>query len=488
MAEYKHGIQIEEKPTSIPRPKEAFSAVQVVVGTAPVNLVSDPSQVVNKPVLIRTFDEGEKNLGYSDDWENYTLSEVMDATFKVFRVGPIVLINVLDPAIHKKSVTSAKFPITNKTVKIDKEGVILSSLKVKNADGTTPYEKDKDFLAAFDDKGEIIISILSSGAIDPTATELSVAYDELDPSAVTKADIIGGYDAANNKYKGLELVKTIFPTFGLIPNLLLAPGYSHHAEVGAILVAKSTKINGCFNSTNLIDLVGNKKEEAEEYKKTSSFDDKSSILLWPKAKIGEKIYRYSSIVGAAIGVRDAANENVPFKSPSNLLLPISAMVNDDGDEVFLDQVEGNVLNGAGIMTAINMGGWRTWGNNTAAWNPEDPDYNDPKDRFIAVRRMFDWWGNTFIQAYFDKVDDAANYKLIESVVDSENIRANGFKAKGQIAGGKIDFIKADNPVTEILNGRIKFVQKVAFFTPAEFITNELEFDPTILIDSIFGGE
>ncbi|MEH7122111.1 phage tail sheath family protein [Bacillus sp. JJ1773] len=485
---YQHGINIEEKPTSIPRPQEALSAVQVITGTAPVHLIGNPEEVVNKPILIKSFDEAVKKLGYSDNWKDYTLCEVMDASFKQFQVGPVVFINVLDPAVHKKNIPSHSIAILNKEAKIDKEGVLLKSLVVKSKDGVTEYVKDQDYIADFDKDGKPLISILSSGSIPTAETELQVIYDELDPSKVTNLDIIGGYDASANKFKGLELIQTIYPTLGVIPNILLAPGFSHHAEVGAILVAKSYKINGCFNATNILDVTGKTKEEAGENKINNLYTDKSSIICWPKSKIKGKIYRYSTIVAASIAKRDGENENVPYKSPSNLKIPISAMVNDDDLEVFLDQIQGNVLNGMGIVTAINMGGWRVWGNNTAAYDPEKGDYNDPKDRFIPVRRMFDWWGNSFIQNYFDKVDDATNYRLIESVVDSENIRANGFQAKGQIAGAKIEFSKENNPVIEILNGRIKFVQKLAFFTPAELITNELEFDPTILTDSLFGGE
>lgn len=485
---YKHGIDLVENPTSIPRPEVSLSAVQVVVGTAPVNLAADSEIAINRPILANTYDEAKEKLGYSDDWENYTLCEVMDAAFRRLKVGPVVFINVLDPAIHKKSGSSESVSVTNKVATIEKEGVILTSLTVRNSDGSSTYVKDQDYVVAFNNDGYPVISLLTSGSIAADAAELTVSYDELDPTMVTNADIIGGYDAETNKYKGLELVKTVYPTLGIIPNTLIAPGYSHHAEVGAILVAKSSKINGCFNATNILDVSGNTKEEAEANKTNNGYTDKTSMVAWPKAKIGDKTYHFSTVLASAVAVRDAANENVPFKSPSNLLIPISAMVNDDGEEVFLDQIEGNVLNAAGIVTAINMGGWRTWGNNTAAYNAEDADYNDPKDRFIAVRRMFDWWGNTFIQAYFDKVDDAANYRLIESVVDSENIRANGFQAKGQIAGGKIEFIQADNPISEILNGRIQFVQRVAFFTPGESITNVLEFDPTILTNSLSGGE
>lgn len=483
---YEHGIKLNENPTAIQQPVEVSSAVQVYFGTAPINLASDINAVINKPIIVRSFDEAKQKLGYSDDWTSYTLCEAMDAAFKVFKVSPIVLVNVLDPSIHKETVAETSIALQNKQAIIPVEGVILSTIVVKSADGVTTYVKDTDYLVAFNDDGHPVISVLAT----ITDTTLKVTYDKLKPSLVTKTDIIGGYTAETNTFKGAELVKTIYPTLGVIPNLLLAPGWSHELEVGAVLAAKSIDINGVFKVSNILDVVGKTKEEAVTTKESNSYNDKTSVVCWPKAKILNKTYHYSTIIGCVIARTDAENESVPYKSPSNKKIPISTMINDDGEEVFLDQVEGNILNGNGIVTAINMGGWRTWGNDTAAYK-YDPNSNliaDPKDRFIAVRRMFDWWGNTFIQTYFDKVDDPTNYRLIESVVDSENIRANGFQARGQIAGAKISFSQSDNPINQILNGKIKFSQKAAFYTPSRVIENDLEFDPTILSATLFGGE
>ena len=101
--------------------------------------------------------------------------------------------------------------------------------------------------------------------------------------------------------------------------------------------------------------------------------------------------------------------------------------------------------------------------------------------------MFDWWGNSFILTYFQKVDDPLNFRLIESVVDSENIRANGYKARFQIADARIEFVPEENPQTDLLNGTIKFNQYLTPFPPAETIINTLEFDPQALADSLTGG-
>ena len=94
---------------------------------------------------------------------------------------------------------------------------------------------------------------------------------------------------------------------------------------------------------------------------------------------------------------------------------------------------GNALNKDGINTAINMNGWRAWGNRTACY----PGNTDIKDCFIPCRRMYNWWANQFILSYFAKVDNPLNKRLIESIVDSENIKGNSWKQRYQAAEAKI---------------------------------------------------
>ena len=89
--------------------------------------------------------------------------------------------------------------------------------------------------------------------------------------------------------------------------------------------------------------------------------------------------------------------------------------------------------------------------------------------------------------YFQKVDDPANYRLMESIVESENIRGNSYTSQGKCAGAKIVFEEKDNQITDILNGKIKFRQYLAPYTPAEDILNVLEFDPSMIAAAISGG-
>ena len=154
----------------------------------------------------------------------------------------------------------------------------------------------------------------------------------------------------------------------------------------------------------------------------------------------------------------------------------------DGTEVSFGLEEANYLNGQGIATALNwIGGWRFWGNRTAAY----PANTDPKDSFLAIRRMFDWHGNTFLQTYWQKVDKPVNRVLIESIIDSERIRLNGFAAAGYILGGRVEFTSAENPTTDLLNGHIKFHTYLTPPTPAEEIDDILEYD-TSYLSTLFG--
>lgn len=476
---YNHGIDILENPTSIIPPITSDSAIQVVFGTAPVNLVENPQEAVNKPILLNNWKEAVERLGYDNDWDSYTLCQSMDATFVAFNVAPIVMINVLDPKRHYEEVTDKIVTFSNGEAVIRDKGVLLDSLKLT---GDREYVRDTDYLAAFDRDGFVVLTLLTG----PDAS-ITASYKKLDPTKVTDNDLVGGYDIQTGNYEGLEVIDQVYPRLGIVPGLILAPGWSHKPVIGSVIDAKTRSINSCFNAFNLLDVDSSEVknyQDALSWKNQNSYTSKDSIVLFPKVRVGNKVYWYSAIEAALIAFTDANNDGVPYVSPSNERLPISGTLLDDGTEIFLDQPQGNFLNGGGIVTAINMNGWRSWGNNTAAY----PGTSDVKDRFIPIRRLFSWWGNTFILTYFDNVDDPTNYRLIESIVDSENIRANGFKASGQIAGAKMEFRQKDNPVTNILNGRIQFIQKIAAFPPAEHIVNVLEYDPTILTNALFGGE
>ena len=96
MPDYRHRIETTEAPDSYIAPQMSAAGALVVVGTAPVNMAENPAAAVNEPVLAYSFAEAKAQLGYSDDFEKYTLCQVMDNSFRKAGVGPVIFINVLE--------------------------------------------------------------------------------------------------------------------------------------------------------------------------------------------------------------------------------------------------------------------------------------------------------------------------------------------------------------------------------------------------------
>lgn len=475
---YNHGVGVSESPTKAVVPLSGTSGLQVIFGTAPVFKTKAPE--ANKLVCAYSFEEAVEALGWSEDWQSYSLCQAMFASFKMFNISPVIFCNVLDvtKAAHKESLTSADYPVTEKQAVVNVAGVIVdSSLSVKN--GETDLVKDTDFVVSYDDSDYMVITLLDTTAT-ASCTEVTVSGNKVKPSGVTASDVAGGVDSSTGKLTGIELVKEVYPRFGLVPGTLLAPGWSDNLTVAAALSAKTENINGKWKAMALIDLdttTVRKYSDVKEYKDTSGLSSKFDILLWPCVKnIPGKVMAYSAVMGACLAYADANNDDVASLSPSNRLIGVGGACLKDGTEIYLDELQANVLNGAGVVTLINDSGWRTWGNNTAVY----PGSTDPKDRWINCRRFFNYFENTFILNAKGSVDSLASYVAIQAIVDSENIRGNSLAAQGKCAGVSVSFRPEDNPITQILDGTIKFKTLLAPYPPMEYIANDFEFDPSIL--------
>src|SRR5690606_41187220 len=104
---YRHGVHASEVPTSILPPVTAAAGLPVVFGTAPVNLTADPAAAVNRPMLAYNYAEAVQAAGFqpatAQGLFEFTLSEFIKSHFALFAVAPVVLVNVLDPAVHRKA-------------------------------------------------------------------------------------------------------------------------------------------------------------------------------------------------------------------------------------------------------------------------------------------------------------------------------------------------------------------------------------------------
>lgn len=509
---YFHGVRAHEVPTSIIPPVNTTAGLPVVWGTAPVHLTEDPSAYVNKPVICYEYGEAVKALGYCGEWDDFTLCEVMFSQFQLYTVKPIIFINVLDPKKHKSAVAATE----GKAVNADHEAVIndtvlLESLKIygeapsvtseagagsgtASGDGAdldagdapasggsvsvvanaVPAELDVDYTAAYDDDGQLIITVLEGGALYDKA-EIFAAYDRVDASKVKAEDIIGGVTSSGQN-KGLELAGSIYNMYSMVPGILAAPGWTEDPTVASVLKAKALTLCGLFRCIVLTDVDTKEVKnytEVNVWKNSNNYTGINQVVCWPCVRNGDSVYHMSTHIMGIIGSTDAKNEDVPYESPSNLSMQATGICLADGTEVSLTLEQANMLNSQGIVTAQNfVGGWKSWGNYTGVY----PSSTDPKDCFICVRRMFDWQYQTFILTYWNKVDRPAMPRLIKTVVDSEIIRLNGLVSRGFLLGADMKFLESENPLTDLLQGIIRVHSYITPPVPAQEIDCIFEYD------------
>lgn len=513
MALLQHGVRVQERATSIVAPVLGTAGLQVIFGTAPVNLTDDPYSKTNKPIIAYSWSEAVSQLGYSEELDTighyrYTLCASMYLNFQLFAVAPVIFVNVLDPTKHKKKNDTKTAEVVDMEATIRTTGILLDTVEVSTQVQTgageggadIPAKKltnGTDYVLSFDDDGYLVITLVATGA-GATAKGLSVESTSIDPTAVDESDVIGA--SATGGEKGMEVLRQIYPRLGMTPGLILAPGWSHIPDVGIVLAAKCVEINGYFSCECFVD-IDSREGHCTSYsgvkvaKEAAGCTSIHTMALWPCIQVGSKKFWYSAVMGAVTAYMDATNDDVPNLSPSNRLIGITGTVladavytkAEDGSgswdkEVLLDQLQGNAVNSFGVTTAINNNGWRTWGNRTAAYS----SITDPKDMWFCCRRFFSWWGNSFILTYAQKVDNPANRRLIESIVDTENIRGSSY-VPDKCAGIRIEYIPEENAITDLIDGHLKFHQYLAPYVPAEDILNTLEFDVNALQEALNGG-
>ncbi len=461
-----HGINTYKSDTKMVGVKTASVGIPFFIGTWPCHAgegFKGTAQLVNSMSEARTLG------GFSYDWRNadgspkWSLCQAMYSQFMLFGMSPAVVYNVYDPEKHKKSTDSAiSATVVNH----------IAKFSIDVIDGTFSYNSSSlqegiDYEKYYDDKN-CIIELLEGG----TAYEAdTITFEGMvaDLSAITKNDI----EAAVEK---IEECKTLF---GLVPDLICAPGWSCEPSVAAVMAAKADTINGLYHGKAVVDIDTRKSAGATKYtdvlswKNTNGYTDANEIVCWPMAKVGDYVFDFSVIVCGIMAEVDEGNGDVPYESPSNKNLSISGMCTADGTEVNLTLPQADVISvNAGVVTAINNGGWVTWGNYTGCY----PASSDVADYFICCNRMFDFVRNTFVDTYWSYIDKPLSRVYIDAVINSFNSWLSGLSHDGMIYGGEIRYVPAANPTADLLMGKFRLDLSMASPVPMQQINLWAEYD------------
>lgn len=448
---YKHGTYGEFAET-VARPTTQSGTLAVYVGTAPVNLVRGYEAYVNAPVYMADFNAAKRYMGYSDNWASFTLCEAFKAHFDNLagNVGPIVAINVLDPATHKKAeATTAQLTFVNKRATISSDTIILDTLALADKTEGTDYSVDYDF-----NQKQVIITDIGT---TPISEAVQATYNEVDVSTIDEDDIIGGV-TAGGVHTGLGCIALIYQKYNMIPNLIAAPGWSDNKDVYEAMITAGTKINGHWDAFVVADLpVGDGTDTVDEiitWKNTNGYTNERTKVCWPMGVDSSgRVFHCSTLTVWAMLNTDESNNGIPMESPSNKDAFITAQYfGPDSKNQGFDQTRANDLNAAGITTIVYWGArWVVWGPHTAAY--KFGAVTDPRVIFDNSLRMMMYISNSFQQEWATTIDEPMTRALSDTIKNREQEKADALVAVGALIGNPVvTFEESENSTAELVEG------------------------------------
>lgn len=452
---YKHGAygQIDESRVSDAKQADVVAAY---IGTAPINLIRGyaDANLVNMPIKLTNMADVQSKVGYSDDWASFTLCEAFAEHFDntVGNVGPIYIVNVLDPDANKSAeATTKELSFVNQRAEFESTDIILDTFAIADMAEGVDYTLEYNYT-----KGTVVVKLLG----EPAAA-VSCSFYTVDASAVDYSDIIG-QTTADGQYTGLCAMSLLYQYHNAVLNMLAAPGWSHIPAVYKAMVSTVQKLNGHWDGfvnadIPLEDSKGNAIntiEKAIQWKTDNGYTSEYSKVYWPKVKDGSGRVFHLSTVGQATMLRvDLSHDGVPFESPSNKeIMATKQYFGPDSKSNGFDQQTGNSLNEKGITTACFWGGqWVLWGPHTAAYI-----YNGSMDAraiFDVNLRMLMYITNSFQLDHGTEIDSPMTPQDKDTILNFEKQKLDTLSGVGALIGTPtVEFLETDNSTTDMMNG------------------------------------
>lgn len=477
MADYLHGAYGQIQAVGTKLAAQSHGAF-IYVGTAPVHTVEGGANNVNVPILVKNIAEARRIFGYSDDWANYTLCEAMHAHLENKEVGPLVLINVLDPTTHKSGTQGSvdKTPVNGIITIPSATEIYLDSVTVKTkASPAVTKVKGTDYTISYNqDKGVITIKEIGTGL---GSSELAITYDVITPASVTDATVIGASDGAGSN-TGLFAVKNVYQATGLVPMYLAAPGFSSHKTVHEAMYQNAVKVNGHWDLYMFVDLplMNNGTQLTFDtiatYKSQNGFTKENETVFFPMAEGVDGAYYHISVLAAAnFQELLLQQDDIPYKTASNTECAIISnlyMGASYTGRVFDDELINSKLNKNGIASAAFVGGrWVIWGCHSADYNPTDGDQINVSE---TNRMMLYYISNNFQHRRPFDVDKPMTANDLRSIVSQEQARLDALINIGALIYGTVSLNADSQAESDIMNGDFSFTFNVTVTPLARSLT------------------
>ncbi|MDP8172607.1 phage tail sheath subtilisin-like domain-containing protein [Pasteurella skyensis] len=445
-AAFHHGSETIRKKGGTSPVKQADGAIIGIVGTAPIG-------DVNKLKLCMV----EKDFAQFGDVldRGYTLCDALDILGR-YQAGQVYVINVLDPARHRTTVTNEILTIDRDTKITRTKQAGLIELSINNESDTLVEGTDYyvNLLT-----GEIRFANLYENV---TAT-----YSYADPTKVTEADIRGGVDTQTGERKGFEMLQGGFNLFGSDAKVLLCPEFDKTQTMASSLETLAEQLHAVAyvqapKGTTLAQAIIGRGPEGTINFKTSS----DRVQLFFPHVVGER-NTLESLATHGGGLRMLTDvdfgyyfsiSNRQLRGVIGVEIPLTARIDDQ-------QSETNRLNAVGITTVFNSfgTGFRMWGNRNSSFPTNTHIIN-----FETVQRTADLIDESIRQAELKYMDIPVDDALIDSLIDDVDIYMSTLKS---IVGYDVHLDHSYNLVDAFSKGQVPLEYDFTPKIPAERITN-----------------
>lgn len=450
--------------------------VPVYIGLAPVNLIKNyaENEIINLPVKISNLLNAQNTIGYSTDWDNFTLCEAIGAHFdnKLGNIGPIYIVNVLDPDKHRKAqATQFNVSFTNGVAEFASDTVILDTIALEEK------VQDTDFTVSYNfTSGKVILTSIAETPLDG---QLSGSYFEVDTTKVTEDDIIGA--EVDGVFTGMRAVSLLYTKENQVANLLSCLKFNTNKKVYNAMATFCNGINGHWQAFFVADIPVKDGEtavdtfvKARNWRDTNGYDSERSEIFWPMAydNATERVYHASTLAIVEYLRIDQENDSVPMESCSNKEIPVTKQYFGAGSKnQGFDQVTAsNELNAYGISTIVFWGGsWVLWGGHTAKYKfGKDIDVRAADAHYM---RMLFHCMNGFQRRQASRIDKPFNLQMKDSILNEEQEVIDGLIAVGALLpGSKILFLASENSTTDMIYGDFKYDLPVTITPRAKSLT------------------
>lgn len=276
-----------------------------------------------------------------------------------------------------------------------------------------------------------------------------IRIEEGEDNEATLLNVIGDVNAdADGSYTGLQAFLASQSNLGVIPRILIAPGFCDQAVITEMIpIAERLRGIVVADAPNTSDSV------ALTFATTCS--SQRVYVVYPEViNIKGDSVPASPYVAGIIARTD--NENGFWCSPSNKIINGIIGLSKSIDFSFGDSAcKANYLNENNVATIINQDGFRLWGNHTTS--------NDSSYKFLCVRRTADIIGDSILRAHLWAVDRNIVKNYLTDVTESVNAFMAKLKSQGAILYGKCFANKELNSAANIMDGKVYFDFE---FTPA----------------------